>query len=50
MSWDQGGVPKCLLEEHDDWLVINLWDDVSFVAEPLDKFREGVSFLLDDAG
>jgi hypothetical protein len=47
---DQGRVPKSLLEEHDNRLVINLRDDISFVAETLDELPEGLSLLLDDAG
>jgi hypothetical protein len=30
--------------------VVNLWDDVSFIAETLDEFPEGLSLLLDDTG
>jgi hypothetical protein len=47
---DQGRVPESLLEKHDNWLVINLWDNISFVAKPLDKLPEGLSFLLDNTG
>jgi hypothetical protein len=47
---DQGRVPESLLEEHNDRLVVDLWDDVSFVAESLDELTEGLSLLLDDAG
>jgi hypothetical protein len=47
---DQGRVSESLLEEHDNWLVINLHDNVSFVVKPLDKLLEGLPFLLDDAG
>jgi hypothetical protein len=43
---DQGGAPESLLEEHDDWLIVNLCDDISLVAEPLDELPEGLSFLL----
>jgi hypothetical protein len=38
-----------LLEEHDDGFVINLWDDVPFLAEVLDEFPEGLSLVLYDA-
>jgi hypothetical protein len=30
--------------------VVDLWDDISLVAEMLDEFLEGLSLLLDDAG
>jgi hypothetical protein len=47
---DQGRVSESLLEEHDNRLVIDLWDYISLVAEMLDKLPEGLSLLLDDAG
>jgi hypothetical protein len=47
---DQGRIPEFLLEEHDDTLVVDLWDDISHVAEALDELPEGLSILLDDAG
>jgi hypothetical protein len=30
--------------------VVDLWDDISLVAEMLDEFLEGLSLLLEDAG
>jgi hypothetical protein len=39
---------ESLLEEHNDELVIDLRDDVSLVAEMLDKLLEGLTLLLDD--
>jgi hypothetical protein len=39
---------ESLLEEHNDELVIDLRDDVSLVAEMLDKLLEGLTHLLDD--
>jgi hypothetical protein len=45
---DQGQIHKSLLEEHDDGFVIDLQDDISFVAEALDEFLEGLSLLLYD--
>jgi hypothetical protein len=39
---------ESLLEEHNDGLVIDLRDDVSLVAEMLDKLLEGLTLLLDD--
>jgi hypothetical protein len=57
MSWGfhgeltcQGRVPESLLEEHNNRLVVNLRDDVSFVVELLDELLEGLSLLLDDTG
>jgi hypothetical protein len=47
---DQGWVPESLLEGHNNKLVINLWDDISLIAESLDELPEGLSLLLDDAG
>jgi hypothetical protein len=47
---DKGRVPKSLLEEYDDRLVIDLRYNVSLVAVMLDKLPEGLSFLLDHAG
>jgi hypothetical protein len=46
---DQGRVPKSLLEEHENRLVVNLRDDISPVAEMLDELLEGLSLLLDKA-
>jgi hypothetical protein len=43
-------VPESLLEEHDNRLVVDLRDNVSLIAEALDKLSEGLSFLLDHAG
>jgi hypothetical protein len=45
---DQGSVPELFLEEHDNGLVVNLWDDIPLIAETLDELQEGVSLLLDD--
>jgi hypothetical protein len=47
---DQGWVPESLLEKHENRLVVNLWDDISLVAEMLDELPEGLSLLLDDVG
>jgi hypothetical protein len=47
---DQGWILESLLEEHNNRLVINLRDDVSFLVESLDELSEGLSLLLDDAG
>jgi hypothetical protein len=47
---DQGRVPESLLKERDNWLAINHRDNLSFVAKPLDKLPEGLSFLLDNTG
>jgi hypothetical protein len=33
----RGGVPESLLEEHNNRLVVNLWDDIYLVAESLDE-------------
>jgi hypothetical protein len=44
------GVPESLFEEHNNRLVVNLWDDISLVAKSLDELPEGLSLLLDDAG
>jgi hypothetical protein len=43
-------VPESLLEEHNNRLVVDHQDDISLVAESLDKLLEGLSLLLDDAG
>jgi hypothetical protein len=37
-------------KEHDDGLVINLRDNILFVAETLDELPEGLSHLLHDVG
>jgi hypothetical protein len=47
---DQERVSKSFLEEHDDGFIIDLRDDVSLVAEPLNKFSEGLSLLLYNTG
>jgi hypothetical protein len=47
---DQGRVPESLLKEHDNRLVVNLWDDISLVAETLNELLEGLSLLLYDTG
>jgi hypothetical protein len=46
---DQGRIPESLLEEHNDRLVVDLWDDIPLVAEALNEHPEGVSLLLDNA-
>jgi hypothetical protein len=46
---DQGSVTKSFLEEHDNWLVIDLRGDIPLIAEMLDELLEGLSLLLDDA-
>jgi hypothetical protein len=46
---DQGWVPESLLEEHNNRLVVNLWDNISLVTESLDELPEGLSLLLDNA-
>jgi hypothetical protein len=38
------------LENKKNRLVVNLWDDISLVAEMLDELPEGLSLLLDDVG
>jgi hypothetical protein len=50
ISQDQGWIPESLLEEHDDRLVVDLWDDISIVAKVLNELPEGLSLLLDDTG
>jgi hypothetical protein len=45
---NQGRVSEPLLEEHNNRFVVNFWDDVPLVVEPLDEFLEGLSFCLDD--
>jgi hypothetical protein len=35
--WFRDGVPESLFEEHNNRLVVNLWDDISLVAESLDE-------------
>jgi hypothetical protein len=47
---DQGQIPESLLEEHDDRLVVDLWDDIPLIAEALNELPEGLSLLLDDTG
>jgi hypothetical protein len=47
---DQGWVLESLLEEYDVGFVVDLRDDVPFVPEMLDKFMQGLSLLLYDAG
>jgi hypothetical protein len=47
---DQGQVPESLFVEHNNRLIVDLRDDVSFVAKMLDELPEGLSLLLDDAG
>jgi hypothetical protein len=47
---DQGWVPESFLEEHDNGLVVDLWDGIPLIAETLDELSEGLSLLLDDAG
>jgi hypothetical protein len=47
---DQVWVPKFLLEEHNNKLVVDIRDDVSPIAKSLDELLEGLSRLLDDAG
>jgi hypothetical protein len=42
--------PKSLIEEHNNRLVVVLWDDISLVVEMLDELTEGLTHLLDDAG
>jgi hypothetical protein len=45
---DLGWVPKSLLEEYYDRLVVDLQDDIYLVVEMLDELPEGLSLLLDD--
>jgi hypothetical protein len=45
---NQGRISESLLEEHDDGLVLDLWDDGPFVTEMLDEFPKGLSLLLHD--
>jgi hypothetical protein len=47
---DDGRVPESHLEEHDDEFIINIQDDISLVAEMLDKLSGGLSLLLYNAG
>jgi hypothetical protein len=47
---DQGQIPESLLKEHDDRLIVDLWDDIPLVAEALNKLPKGLSLLLDDTG
>jgi hypothetical protein len=47
---DQGQVPEFLPEEHNNRLVIDLWDDVSLVVDSMDELPKGLSLLLDNAG
>jgi hypothetical protein len=50
MSWvfcaelaNQGFIPESLLEEHDDGIVVDFWDNVPFVVEWLYELLEGLS-------
>jgi hypothetical protein len=45
----QGWISELLLEEH-DWFVIDLWDNVPFVAETQVEFPKGLPFLLHNVG
>jgi hypothetical protein len=45
---NQGRILESLFEEHDDGLVVDLWDNVHFVAKMLDEFLKGLSLLLQD--
>jgi hypothetical protein len=38
-----------LLEEHDEGLVFDLWDNIPLIVETLNEFSEGLSLLLYDA-
>jgi hypothetical protein len=42
---DQGWVPTSFLEEHDNGLVVDLWDDIPLIAEMLDELLEGLPFF-----
>jgi hypothetical protein len=37
---DQGWVPDSFLEEHDNGLIFDLWDDIPFIVETLDELPE----------
>jgi hypothetical protein len=47
---DQRWVLESLLEEHNNWFVVNLWNEVSLIAKVLDELLEWFSLLLDEAG